>query len=318
MSQERSLQPAAKLTLGPLLFNWPAERMRDFYFRIAEEAPVDTVCIGEVVCSKRAPFFAPYLPAVVARLEAAGKEVVHAALALVMSERERRDLAALAAADSLFVEANDLAAVALLDGRDHAIGPYVNVYNEGTLAFLARRGARRVSLPFELPAGALAALARAAQDMDPRPELEVQVFGRTPLAISARCYHARAQGLHRNNCQYVCEADRDGMDLETLDGRPFLAVNGTQTLSFGIGNLVGELAALRAMGIGRFRLSPHDLDMVAVAETFRAVLDRRLEPEAALERLAGLAAFAPFVNGFYHGAEGATRIGADPLVDSIH
>ncbi len=304
---------SAKLTLGPLLFNWPAERARDFYFRIAEEAPVDTVCIGEVVCSKRAPFFAPYLPAAIARLEAAGKEVVHAALALVMSERERRDLAALAAAENLFVEANDLAAVALLNGRDHAIGPYVNVYNEGTLAFLARRGARRVTLPFELPAGALAALASAAAKMEPPSELEVQVFGRTPLAISARCYHARALGLHRNNCQYVCEVDRDGMALDTLDGRPFLAVNGTQTLSHGIGNLVGELAALRAMGIGRFRLSPQDLDMVAIAEAFRAVLDGRLEPDAALERLAGLAAFAPFVTGFYHGADGAARIGADPL-----
>lgn len=313
MSREGSSRPAAKLTLGPLLFNWPAERMRDFYFRIAEEAPVDTVCIGEVVCSKRAPFFAPYLPAVVARLEAAGKEVVHAALALIMSERERRDLAALAAAEDLFVEANDLAAVALLDGRDHAIGPYVNVYNEGTLGFLARRGARRVSLPFELPARALAALADASATMESRPELEVQVFGRTPLAISARCTHARAQGLQRNNCQYVCEADRDGMALETLDGRPFLAVNGTQTLSFGVGNLVGELGALRAMGIGRFRLSPQDLDMVAVAEAFRAVLDGRLEPDAALERLAGLVVFAPFVNGFYHGVEGATQIGAGSL-----
>jgi hypothetical protein len=67
------------------------------------------------------------------------------------------------------------------------------------------------------------------------------------------------------------------------------------------------------MGIGRFRLSPQDLDMVAVAETFRAVLDGRLEPEAALESLAGLAPFAPFVDGFYRGAEGATRIGADSL-----
>ncbi len=103
------------------------------------------------------------------------------------------------------------------------------------------------------------------------------------------------------------------MALETLDGRPFLAINGTQTLSFGIGNLVAELAALRAMGIGRFRLSPQDLDMVAVAEAFRAVLDGRLEPDAALERLAGLATFAPFINGFYHGAEGAARIDADPL-----
>ncbi len=84
---------------------------------------------------------------VFARLERAGKEVVHSALTLVMSERERRDLAALAAAESLFVEANDLAGAALLAGRAHALGPFVNVYNEGTLAYLAKRGAVRVTDP---------------------------------------------------------------------------------------------------------------------------------------------------------------------------
>lgn len=305
---------AARLTLGPLLFNWPAEKRRDFYFRIADEAPVDTVCLGEVVCSKRTPFFAPDLPDVIARLERAGKEVVHCALALVMTERERRDVAALAAAESLFVEANDLAAVALLDGRAHAVGPFVSVYNEGTLAYLARRGAVRVTLPFELPAAALGALAGAvgamAAEGGPRTELEVQVFGRVPLAISARCYHARSHGLHKNNCQYVCEADRDGMALDTLDGRPFLAINGAQTLSHAIGNLVAELPTLRNMGIARFRLSPHDIDMVAVAETFRALLDGRLEPDAGLEKLSGLAPFAPFANGFFHGREGAVEVTA--------
>jgi collagenase-like PrtC family protease len=308
---------AAKLTLGPLLFNWPAEDRRDFYFRIADEASVDTVCLGEVVCSKRAPFFAPDLPEVVARLERAGKEVVHCALALVMTERERRDLAALAAAESLFVEANDFAAISLLDGRAHAVGSFVNVYNEGTLAYLGRRGAVRVALPFELPAGALGALASAANSLEPRVELEVQVFGRAPLAISARCYHARSHRLHKNNCQYVCEADRDGMVLDTLDGQPFLAINGTQTLSYTIGNLITELPALRAMGIQRFRLSPQDIDMVAVAETYRAVLDGRLEAGAALERLSELADFAPFSNGFYHGKEGARKIGPGPQLSEL-
>ncbi len=129
----------------------------------------------------------------------------------------------------------------------------------------------------------------------------------------ARCYHARACGLHKSNCQYVCEADRDGLDLETLDGRPFLAVNGTQTLSYTIGNLVAELDGLRDMGIRRFRLSPQDVDMVAVAVAYRAVLDGRLDAGAALARLAELAAFAPFSNGFYRGREGAALIGADPL-----
>ena len=51
------------LTLGPILFNWKPERRRDFYFRIADEAPIDCVYLGEVVCSKREPFFVDDLPA---------------------------------------------------------------------------------------------------------------------------------------------------------------------------------------------------------------------------------------------------------------
>ena len=42
-----------RLTLGPVLFNWPTPMWTDFYARIADEAPVDRVVIGEVVCSKR-------------------------------------------------------------------------------------------------------------------------------------------------------------------------------------------------------------------------------------------------------------------------
>ena len=50
--------PRVALTLGTLLHNWPADRRRDFYFRIADEAPVDTVCLGEVVCAKWPKFTA--------------------------------------------------------------------------------------------------------------------------------------------------------------------------------------------------------------------------------------------------------------------
>ena len=57
-----------KLTLGPLLFNWTAEQRRDFYARIADEAPVDTVYLGEVVCPKRLPFFQGDLPDIAERL----------------------------------------------------------------------------------------------------------------------------------------------------------------------------------------------------------------------------------------------------------
>src|SRR3954452_15113750 len=126
---------AAELTLGPVLFHWPAERLRDFYFKIADEAPVTTVCVGEVVCSKRLPFFAPHLPGVIERLQAAGKAVVLSSLALVMDQREGRALAELCGENDeagLMVEAKDISAVGLLAGRPHLIGPFVNIYNEAT------------------------------------------------------------------------------------------------------------------------------------------------------------------------------------------
>lgn len=35
-----------ELTLGPVFFHWSNDRLRDFYRRIADEAPVDRVHIG--------------------------------------------------------------------------------------------------------------------------------------------------------------------------------------------------------------------------------------------------------------------------------
>ena len=290
-----------KLTLGPILFNWPAERKRDFYLRIADEAPVDVVYVGEVVCSKRSPYFDGHMPEIVDRLTRAGKQVVLSTLALVMSDREVDTLRALTTADEALVEANDLAAVRLLSGRPHVVGPFVNVDNEGTLGYLAHNGAMRVVLSNELSAPAIAVLAAARSHV----ELEVQVFGRLPRAISARCYHARSRGLHKDSCQYVCAEDDDGMALETLDGAPFLSVNGTQTLSHSVCSLVRELGTLRNMGIDNLRIWPHSSDMVAVAELFRSVLDGGTESGAAEERLAELVPFATFANGYFRECEGA-------------
>lgn len=296
----------AKLTMGPLLFNWRPEAWRDFYFRVADEAPVDTVHLGEVVCSKRQPFFAPHLPDVMERLRAAGKEVVLSSLALVMSERERDAMRALAAdAGDLMVEANDLAIHADLAGRPHMIGPFVNVYNEGTLGYLAGRGARRFCLPAELPLETMGILAAQGG-----AEIEVQAFGRLPLALSARCYHARSHDLHKDGCQYVCGLDPDGMPVDTMDGHAFLSVNGTQTMSSRYANLLGDLEALRGVGIGRFRLWPHRCDMVAVAGLFRRVLDGELAADEASERLSALVPGEDFANGYVHGREGHAFVAA--------
>jgi len=294
------MSEGAVLSLGPALFAWAPEAWRDFHFRVADEADVDTVHLGEVVCWKRAGLHAPMMEAVADRLARAGKEVVLSSLALVMDEAELEAVRGLAAREGALVEANDMAACALLAGRPHAVGPYVNVYNEGTLAYLAGRGAVRVCLPFELPEASLRALAAGAP-----AELEVQVFGRVPLALSARCYAARARGLGKDDCRLVCREDGDGLAVDTLDGDPFLAVNGTQTLSSTCANLAAEVGSLLAMGIRRLRLSPHAVDMVAVADVFRAVADGRMEATEADARLAALAGGMAFSNGFFHGAEGA-------------
>lgn len=291
------------LTLGPVLYHWPAEKLREFYFRIAEEAPVDRVVIGEVICSKRRPFFAPHLEEVAARLTGAGKEVIHATPALVMSAVDRRLNRELAEREGFFVEANDLSAVALLAGRPHGIGPYINVYNEGTLLELEALGARRICLPPELPIRSLGILATKA-----KAELEIHAFGRLPLALSARCYHARSRNRQKAQCRFVCEEDPDGLPLDTLDGQGFLAINGIQTLSHSYANLLGELGELQNLGIRSFRLSPQDCDMVAVTLNFRAVLTGEREAAAATEHLHRLLPGTEFCNGYFHGLAGAVSL----------
>jgi collagenase-like PrtC family protease len=289
------------LSLGPLLFHWPAEARRDFYFRVADEAAVDTVHLGEVVCSKRAPFFDPHLPEVAERLSRAGKEVVFSTLALVTGEREMAMVRGLAEMGHL-VEANDVAAVQALAGKPHVIGPFINLFNEDTLTTFAGLGAVRAATHPELPADTIAQLAAAGGSL----AIEVTVFGRLALSVSARCYHARAHGLAKDSCQYVCGNDADGKPVETLDRQPILAVNGTQTMSHGYVNLLGELANLAAMGVTRFRLSPQALDMVAVAALFREALDGRIGIVEAQARLREAAGPVPFIDGYYQGREGLT------------
>lgn len=297
-----SVAANAELTLGPVLFHWSPQRWRDFYFRIADEAPVGTVYVGEAVCAKRAPLFDSELDAVAQRLAAAGKTVVFASLSEVIEKRDRRLVESVCAIPDALVEANDVSALFYLRGRPHHVGPFLNVYNEQTLAVLAQKGARSVCLPPEMPASAIRALCGHAKKIG--VTVEVLAFGRLPLALSARCYHARAHGRTKDSCQFVCENDPDGMVLKTLDGRPFLAVNGIQTLSHDYLNLAGELAELQAMGVSRFRLSPHSCDMVEIANIFRAVLDRRTSAEEAAGRLGALKLPAPFSNGFFHAKPG--------------
>ncbi len=119
-----------------------------------------------------------------------------------------------------------------------------------------------------------------------------------------RCYHARSLGLHKDNCQFVCERDPDGLPVGTLGGQDILTVNGVQTMSHGYLALLNDLAGLRKMGVGAFRLSPQDTDMVRVAEIYRAALDGKDDPGAWLDELRGQLPSTPFINGYMRGGRG--------------
>ena len=290
----------ARLTLGPLLMHWPAEKRRDFYFRVADEAAVDTVYLGEVVCSKREPSFAAHFDRVAARLRAAGKQIVISTLALVTTKREIENISALAA-NGAMVEANDVATVQLLAGAPHVAGPHINVFNEGTRDFLARRGAVRIVLPVELSAESIRLIAHGAGTTG----IEVQVFGRQTLSVAMRCYHARSHNLTKDHCQIVCGLDSDGLTASTIDGRDVLKINGTQTQTFEYGVLLPQLAALREAGVTHYRLTPQDVDMVQVADLYRRVLTEDIAGDEALARLRLVTGDVPYANGFALGRAGS-------------
>lgn len=297
-----------KLTLGPVLFNWPTPAWTDFYAQIADEADVDRVVVGEVVCSKRSPFRADAIVEVMERLERAGKEVVLATLALPTLKREIGEIVETAESAGRLIEVNDVAALAVIAGRPHVIGPFVNVYNEETLRELTDLGARSICLPPELPLGSVAAIASHRGGAD----IEVFAFGRAPLAVSARCYHARAHGLAKDACKYVCEQDADGLLVETLEGTAFMAVNGIQTLAAGVTVLGPEIADLAAVGVGRLRLSPHARDMLDVIRAYRDLVDGHIGGEALVARMSALALPGSIVNGYVHGKAGSARVDAKP------
>ena len=293
---------AQELTLGPVLYHWSPEKLLDFYARIADEAPVGTVYLGEVICSKRSPFFDRHIPGVIERLQRGGKVVVLSSLAEVVLKRERDMMRDLCAMTEPEIEINNAAGLSGIGGRAHRIGPMMNVYNEQTMAKLAAGGATHFALPVEMPGPVVGRMAAAADKLG--KAVEVQVFGRASLAVSARCYHARAHRRTKDSCQFVCADDPDGMPLTTVTGQPFLTVNGIQTQSHSYVNLADEMDEMRRMKVTHFRLSPQRVDMVTIAGIFADRLAGRTDGEEAIVRLGALEMPAPLSNGFWHGREG--------------
>lgn len=288
------------LTVGPVLYHWPRQTLMDFYAGVADSA-AETVVLGDTVCSRRRELRSDDWLALARDLAAEGKEVVLATQTLIESEADLRLVRKLAEQHEFLVEAGDASALRCLAARrPFVLGPHINVYSRAALAEYARVGAERWVAPIELPLDALARINAPA----PLLPTEVFAYGRMPLAFSARCFTARHHGLSKDDCQFRCKDDADGLLLSTTDGRPFLVLNGIQTQSAGTQCLIGEGAALRAAAVTRLRLSPCSSHFDAVLAQFEAVFNHGRPAAQALAELRRLAPPGGLVGGFARGHAG--------------
>lgn len=300
MTKSRTMQ----IALGPLLYYWPRDTVFNFYDRMAA-TKVDIVYLGETVCSRRHELRLADWLAIAARLREAGKEVVLSTQVLLESGSDVSVMHKIADNGEFAVEANDMGAVQRLAGKvPFVAGPHLNLYNLPTLQWMASLGASRWVMPLEMKQDDLALLQQG------RPsglQTEVFAYGRLPLAYSARCFTARHNNLPKDDCRFSCLQHPDGLLLKTRESEEFLVLNGTQTQSARVYNLVDALDDMQALGVDVVRLSPQPQHMAEVVAVFDAARTQELAPQEALARLQPLMP-AQGCNGYWHGRPGLEQV----------
>jgi len=295
---------AQQLSLGPLQYYWPRARILDFYENAAQW-PLDVIYLGETICSRRHEMRPADWLALAADLASMGREIVLSSQVLLESEPDLKAMRRLADNGRFRVEANDMGAVRQLQNRvPFVAGATLNLFNGEALRLVWQLGAVRWVAPAELSSADLAFMQAA------RPagmQTEVLAYGRLALAYSARCFTARHFRLQKDVCEFRCRDFEEGIKVRTRDGAPFLVLNGTQTLSDQVNNLLGELPQLGSLDIDILRISPQAHGTREIVHAFRAVIDGQRSARDAIAALRpGVTGSA--CNGFWHGQPGMAQV----------
>ena len=289
-----------KLALGPIQTYWPRDRVLAFYQAVAE-SPVDIVYLGEAVCSRRHEMRLKDWFDVARALREAGKQAILSTQVLIESGADVTVLHKIADNGEFGVEANDMGAVRCLEGKVPFVGgPHLNIYNLPTLALMSGLGMQRWVMPLEMNRTDLAVL---QQGRPPAVQTEVFAYGRMPLAFSARCFTARYRDLPKDDCQFSCIDYPDGLLMRTREDEEFLVLNGIQTQSAHVFNLLPELSELNELGVDVVRVSPQAQQTPRVLALFAGVLRGDVDSRAANGELMTLMPDKP-CNGYWYGQPG--------------
>lgn len=290
-----------KLALGALPYYWPREETLSFYESIAR-APVDIVYLGETVCSRRHELRLSDWLLIADQLVEAGKEVVLSTQVLIESEADLLAMRKICDNARFSVEANEIGALHCLSqaGVSFIAGAHLNIYNAKTLGFFAELGVRRWVMPYELGKADLQTiLAENTHDV----ETEVLAYGRIPLAFSARCFTARHYDLQKEDCQFSCLSHPDGLVLATKEQQDLLILNGTQTQTYAVTNLMTEIPIIADLGVGVLRINPQSQHTLPIIDAFSAVISGEKSIEDASRALEMLN--APVMrNGYWYSKPG--------------
>lgn len=296
-----------KLSLGPVLYYWPRQKLWDLYEQVAR-SPVDTVYLGETICPKRETFSLDEWIEIGRYLSQRDIEVVISSRVLIETDADRRALQRLCRVGRdapVTIEANDMAAVQLLhEQRSPFVGGHgLNLYNRAALDRLSALGLYRWVMPLEMDRITLAEmLAPGGDSGTPAPETEVFAHGRMPLAHSARCFTARAHERSRDDCQHVCFQYPNGLELDSQEGEPVFRANGLQTQSGRVCNLLGQWPEMQNLGVDVLRFSAEDTDIADRIMDFYQALRTQQVPEPARNEC----------NGYWFGVSGMSRTADEP------